>query len=106
MLKPEHCKNGFFLWMDNVFGLSELKYHANHNLITSWDTYWYNDPEGCKYSYDAKVVWYGSQGLCGYISLYHYAYDDNTIITAYGPFQSLEEMKSDYKETGYSLPNA
>lgn len=106
MGEPEHVKNGFFDWMDDVFGLSELKYHSGQENITSWDVYWYNVPNCCIYSYDAKIVWFGPQGLCGYVSVYHYAYDDNTLITSYGPFQSLEELKEDYKETGFQLPSA
>jgi hypothetical protein len=104
MVIPKCVKNDFFLWMDDVFDIEQLKYHANQSAIKSWAVYWYDEPGSCCYSYEAQIIWFSEGGLCGYISLYHYAYDDNTTISAYGPFNSVEELRADYEETGRQFP--
>lgn len=101
MVIPKCIENGFFLWMDGVFDLERLKYHANQSAINSWTVYWYDEPEE---SAEAQIVWTSESGLYGYISLYHYAYDNNTTLSAYGPFNTVEELRTDYKETGRQFP--
>lgn len=101
MVVPKCVMNDFFLWMDNVFDIEQLKYHANQSAIKSWAVYWYDEPADTA---ETQIVWTSESGLYGYISLYHYAYDDNTTISAYGPFNSVEELRADYEETGRQFP--
>ena len=104
MVVPKCIANGFFDWMYDIFNLDRLKYYANQSAIKSWTVYWYDEPDSCLYSYEAQVVWASEGGLYGYISLYHYAYDDSTTISAYGPFNTVDELRIDYKETGRQFP--
>lgn len=95
----KHIKNGYFPWMDGIYGKSQLDKSLKGATVDSWEVYWSDDPTNF-YGFSAYIIWKSTCGKYGYDYLYYYSFDDTTICKNHGPFSSFAELKSNYEKEG------